>query len=219
MMMFLKRTTPIVALLLTIAACTILPPQKDDTRYFVLNSEPAQVGPAANHRITVGLGPVTIPKYLDRPEVVTRLSDTEFKLSDTDRWGEPLGANVSRVLAADLSGQGANLEVVQMPWPRKSKFDYRVSIDFQRLETNLDGQVQVRAAWSIRNGSDNDLMQTGSSSMSLPSAANDPKAAARAMSQGVAQVASDIAQCLQRFSAPKPSRMPISVTSAIQTRD
>jgi uncharacterized lipoprotein YmbA len=184
-----------------------------------LNSEPAQVGPAANHRITVGLGPVTIPKYLDRPEVVTRLSDTEFKLSDTDRWGEPLGANVSRVLAADLSGQRANLEVVQMPWPRKSKFDYRVSIDFQRLEANLDGQVQVRAAWSIRNGSDNDLMQTGSTSMSLPSAANDPKAAAHAMGQGVAQVASDIAQCLQRLPAPKPARMPISVTSAIQTRD
>src|SRR5215472_9833670 len=116
------RTKPLVALLAVIiglaSGCSVLEPQKDHTRYFVLTptSSDNAIAPARTTRtsrdLLVGLGPITLPRYLERPEVITRLSNTEFSVSANDRWGEPLEANVSRVLEQDLSGDLPNSEIV-----------------------------------------------------------------------------------------------------------
>jgi uncharacterized lipoprotein YmbA len=72
------------------------------------------------------LGPISVLRYLDRPEVVTRLTDTEFSVSETDRWGKPLDTSVSRVLTQDRSSELPRLEIVPFPWSKKTQIDYRV---------------------------------------------------------------------------------------------
>jgi uncharacterized protein len=189
-----------LALMLLFGGCTVLAPQKDETRFFVLMpvQDGAAVSPAAgaaSQPLTIGLGPITIPAYVNRPEVVTRVSESELKVSDTDRWGESLGTNVARVLGSDLARQLGTQQVVNYPWRLNTPIDYAVSIAFQRFEHTADGHVVIEANWTIRNGKDEKVIQTGSSSINEPSGP-DYASAAQAMSRGLAQVSRELAQVI-----------------------
>src|SRR5580658_7436380 len=92
------------------AGCSVIPPQpKDQTQYYVLTpmTDPATTpitqtaGMPAN--ISIGLGPIHIPDYLDRSQIVTRSAGNAIKLSETDRWAEPLGAGFGQAMAQDLT--------------------------------------------------------------------------------------------------------------------
>jgi uncharacterized protein len=201
------------AITITVSACSFLSPQTDHSRYFVLQpiAGPGSTTPnpdtSVNHTLTIGLGPITIPRYLDRPEVVTRLSDTEFSVSDTDRWGEPLDVSVPRVLAQDLSTDLPGLQIVPFPWSRKTQIDYRVSVDFRRLERTADGRAEVQAVWTLYRGRDNNFNERIVTTASA-SAGDDPRTASAALSQGIAQVSRDIAQALQNHTELKGARGP-----------
>jgi uncharacterized lipoprotein YmbA len=190
---------------MTAAACSVLSPTVDRSRYFVLEPAGDSDGAALNasasggRTVNLGLGPITIPRYLDRPEVVTRLSATEFSISDTDRWGEPLDTSVSRVLAQDLSTDLPGLHVVFFPWSRKTPIDYRISVDFRRLEKTSDGKAVVQSVWNLYGGPDNNFIQRGVTSFSAP-AGEDQRSASAALSQGIAQVGHEVAQVLQKQS-------------------
>lgn len=206
----------VITIGIAVCGCSVLSPQEDLSRYFVLtpvvssdNAAPAGVA-SESHTITVGLGPISVPRYLDRPEVVTRLTDTEFSVSDTDRWGEPLDTGVSRVLTQDLSSELPRLEVVPFPWSKKTQIDYRVSVEFLRLERTADGKAEVQAIWTIRKGLDKQFVQRGTTTTTR-AAGTDQRSASAALSEGVAQVSRDIAQALKRQSelragAPEQAR-------------
>ena len=185
-----------------LASCSVFAPQADQSRFFLIvpvePSSASRPSPAtgAIDGPTIGLGPVTIPSYLDRPEVVTRLSDTEFAISDSDRWGEPLESNVSRVLMQDLSRELPSAEFVPFPWPRKTQIDYKLAVKFLRLEKSANGQVEVEAAWTIRRGLDDGLIQRGTTNAHA-SAGADQRSASAALSQGIAQISEQIAQALE----------------------
>jgi uncharacterized protein len=190
----------VLALMLVVAGCTVLAPQKDETRFFVLmpvqdgaGSIPARSG--ASQPLTIGLGPITIPAYVNRPEVVTRMSNSELKVSDTDRWGEHLDTNVARVLGSDLGGELGTQQVVSYPWPVKNPVDYAVSVTFQRFERTADDHVVIYANWTVRNGADEKIIQTGTTSINDPSGP-DNASAAQALSRGLAQVSREIAQVI-----------------------
>src|SRR4030095_6149431 len=40
--------------------------------------------------LTLGVGPVTVPPYLDRSQIVTRTSRAKLTLADFDQWAGPL---------------------------------------------------------------------------------------------------------------------------------
>ena len=130
------------------------------------------------------------------PRSLRAWTDTEFSVSETDRWGEPLDASVSRVLAQDLSSELPRLEVVPFPWSKKTQIDYRVSVEFLRLERTADGKADVQAIWTIRKGLDDKLVQRGTTTVSRAAGA-DPRSASAALSDGVARVGREIAQALE----------------------
>jgi uncharacterized protein len=150
--------------------------------------------------MTIGLGPVSIPHYLDRPEVVTRMSETELQVSDTDRWGEPLDLNVARVLQQDLSAAYPTLQIVTFPWSNKANIDYCVSVDFQRLEQTAAGRAELQANWSVRTN-EGIVLETGHTSFS-DAAVDTQDASSTALSRGIAQVSGEIAQALAKHSTP-----------------
>jgi len=132
--------------LITLALCAImvagcLSPRKDDSKFYVLSPVGGDSSTAASSRqILLGLGPVKLPDYLDRKEVVTRFGPNRVELSSVDRWAEPLdadfkGQDYAELLKARLSPYGsyvadvaasldANSDIVyspiepmMLPWP------------------------------------------------------------------------------------------------------
>src|SRR5919109_1073251 len=92
------------------------------SRFYLLSAppsaEPVPLGTSGGQGATIGVGPVTLPRYLDRPQIVTQTSPYELKLAEFDRWAEALDINFSRVLAENLSLLLPTARVVLAPWPR-----------------------------------------------------------------------------------------------------
>ena len=92
----------LAALTLAVAGCSSTPA----TRFYSL----ASIAPAApesprpaGQGLAVAVGTVTLPAYLDRPQVVTRPGVYAVHLAEFDRWSEPLQDMVPRVIAENLS--------------------------------------------------------------------------------------------------------------------
>ena len=102
------RGTLLILIMLSVvlAGCVGTNPSQP-ARFYMLSptndtKTPAQAN-IGEGRITIGIGPVEIPEYLNRAQIVTRVSPTELKLAEFDRWAEPLNNNFSRVLAENLT--------------------------------------------------------------------------------------------------------------------
>ncbi len=113
--------------------------------------------PVANdgHALRVQVGPVQLPKYLDRPQIVTRLSPNEIRTADFDRWAEPLQDNVLRVLVENLSHLLRNEPIDVFSWEMSESANYRVSVNVSRFDGQLGGKVILMAVWTIYNKAEN----------------------------------------------------------------
>ena len=90
--------------------------------------------------LSVGLGPVTLPDYLDRPQIVTRTNQNMVQLAEFDRWAGPLSSSVSRILAEELTFLLNTDSVVQYPWPASFDVTYQVLVDCYRFDGILGRQ-------------------------------------------------------------------------------
>lgn len=137
-----------IALLLLAAGCGSTP-----TRFYTL--APLAEGQHSNQDTatgpTVGVGPVELPKALDRPQIVTRRSQNEFDLGEFDHWAEPLAENFSQVLAENLRLALPAKRVAAYPWDRSTKVDYQVVVKVLRFDRDVGGDAVLQAHWSIRS--------------------------------------------------------------------
>ena len=96
-----RRVVAPVALLLFMVGCSVLEPKPDTSRYFLLRPAAAPTGSALPD-LVLGLGPVTVPDYMDRNEMLDVVGPYELRYSAQNRWVEPLGTQVRRTLADNL---------------------------------------------------------------------------------------------------------------------
>ncbi len=150
-----------------LAGCASRP----DTRYYVLTPLPPAEGPrdaSSGHSPQVGLRRVSLPEYLDRPQIVTRVGENMLHLAEFDQWGSPLREDFTRVLAADLSSLLPADRVAVFPWMKDSLIDYEVTVEVTRLEGSLGGTCSLLAHWAIFGNGGKESIATGNSSHSEP---------------------------------------------------
>jgi uncharacterized protein len=167
----MKRTlvlAAIVGVAAVAAGCSVLAPQPDRSQFVMLTSI-AGGGPAASvsyivdPRLSIAVGPVDLPGYLRRPEVVTRDTSNRVRLSEDKLWAEPLGSNFQRVLAENLSQLLGTQRVMLFPWYATSRPEFQVAVQVERFDTTSDGRSELTARWVIRDGrSGKDLFATKS---------------------------------------------------------
>jgi hypothetical protein len=204
--------TCLIAVCLLAGGCSVLGPRPDPSRFFALASSRdveagavtrAAGGPAGE--VTYGLGPIRLPAYLDRNEVVTRVSPTELAYSPTDRWAEPLSANVSAVLTRNLSAFLGRPDIVLYPWPGTVKVDYQVEVGLTRLERDAAGNGLLRARWTIIEVSSGRRVVVRESDLTRPGMSNDTAASAAALSDALGELCREIAAALQALPRPAAS--------------
>ena len=127
------------------------------TRFYVLTAVPPAGGaPAAARDVAVGVGPIALPGYLDRPQIVTRTGGDEIDLAEFDQWGEPLRSAVPRVLADNLAARVPTERVVLFPWRGVRTVQYQVPVEILRFEGKPGGRGgaprAVAAARRFRTG-------------------------------------------------------------------
>jgi len=129
------------------------------TRLYVLSATSAQPATMSPQGIGIGVGPVTLPKYLDRPQIVMGVSTNELSQANLDQWGGDLNDNITRVLATNLSNLLGTERVSLYPWQNRAPIDYQVTMDVTKFEQADDGSTVLSAFWSITNPSDGTVLQ------------------------------------------------------------
>jgi uncharacterized lipoprotein YmbA len=155
----------------------------------------------------IGLGPVQLPEYLDRPDLVIRTSPNEFELSETNRWAEPLTDDFRHVLANDLTNLLGTTNIVQYPWYPGTRLDYIVHVQVQRFEADTSQQAELFADWDLRMSESEVLLSRKAQlTQQLTSLAGDTVAAA--LSDDVAQLAQQIASAIVQAEQQRLARGP-----------
>jgi len=99
--------------------------------------------------IIIGIGPVKIPEYLDRPQMVTRNSDNTLNFAQFDRWGESLDFALERLVNENLSLMLPGVPLEMFPWNLILSVKYQVIMDVVQLESRLDQDLLFLVQWSI----------------------------------------------------------------------
>jgi uncharacterized lipoprotein YmbA len=187
-----------VALLGALAAgCTLrtVPPKT----YLLSAGIPAGApAPApAGRGPVVGVGPVTVPAYLDRPSIVVRAGADEVRLSPDHHWAEPLKDGMARVVAENLAGLVPTEAVVVFPWRSPWTVKYRVAVEVLRFDGPLGGPVVLNARWRLLDGEGKELFLKAVA-LSEPVADATHRALVAAQSRLLAEMSRDIAGEVRR---------------------
>ncbi len=153
-----KRFHPAAAVLLAIAfamtGCALMGEgTRQDTKNYILHSfysDKSQPPPLAQMpHLGILVGPIRMPLYLDRIDIVIRDSRNQIQLADFAQWAGPLQENFTRVLAENLSVLLATDKVGIFPRTRAMAFDYNVMVTVIRFDGMPGKQALLRARWSV----------------------------------------------------------------------
>ncbi len=156
--------------------------------------------------LTIGVGPVKIPEYLDRPQMATRSTPDSLHFSEFDKWAEPLEKNLARILAQNLSLLLSTDRVVVFPWAGSMHVQYQVTVDVAQMDYTPDGKATLLAGWSIFGNDGAKLLTIRQSRIVVPVQAAGFEAVASAESRAVGDMSREIAACLE--SLPREQQAP-----------
>ena len=167
------------------------------TRYYLLSAgAPDAAGVSVRPELTIGVGPVILPPYLDRRELVSRAGSNELNVAVYDQWAEPLEENFGRVVREDLGQRLATDRIIRLPLKRSLRsalvMDYQVAIAVRQFEKTPDGSVVLIARWIVMDNDKNELALRRSRYSQTP-AGDDYAAQAAAQSQVLGQLSEEIA--------------------------
>jgi uncharacterized protein len=188
----------LAGLLLGLEACTSRP-----SRFYILNSWAAsETIPAMSGEQgpVIGIGPITLPKYLDRPQIVTRIGSHQLTHAEFDRWAEPLQDNVARVLAENLALLIPTDQVLLSTWPQSATLDYQVTVDILHFEGWLGGESRLLALWSILDGTELTLWSQRVD-FNAPVRAREYGAMVMALNQLLEWLSRDLASAIQHLAS------------------
>ncbi|TVR63624.1 MAG: membrane integrity-associated transporter subunit PqiC [Candidatus Competibacteraceae bacterium] len=190
--LLLAARAALVGGLLVLVGCA----GSEPVRYYILSAAPpapsALGSGAAARDLAVGVGPVKLPEYLDRPQIVTRASQNELNVTDFHRWAESLGDSVPRVLAENLATLLPSQRVVVYPWRRATPIDYQVAIEVSRFERLEDGESVLATHWRVLDGGGKELLNQASTHRETP-ARPDYAATVAAMNQTLEAFSREVA--------------------------
>jgi uncharacterized lipoprotein YmbA len=183
-----------------LAGCSFLDPKPDPSRFFALTSLPrtaqrAQDAAGAN-ALALGIGPIKFPGYLDRQQLVTRISQNRFAVAENDRWAEPLEENFSRVLSQNLSILLQTDRILASPWQRSQQPIYQVQVEVLRFEPTAEQLVELWGRWSIIDGTKK-TVSVRETYLTLPTRDKSTEASVAALSEAVADMSREIAGAIR----------------------
>ena len=170
------------------------------SRFYTLSSlrgpEAAPGATSADHRSIVAVGPLAIPDYLDRPEIVTRVGQNEMRVNEFQRWAGPLDGNLSRAIVENLSVLLPVDRFSVVGWNPAARHNapiaYRVAVDVTRFDAVPVAMVFLEADWTVY-GNEKEILLEKKSSVSKKVGGPEFTDLVAAMSKAVEDLSRDIA--------------------------
>jgi len=185
------RLLKIIIPCLLLSACIL---GKSQNAKFYTQSATAAGVISAGYKGFIGINRVQLPKYIDRPQMVTQNKDSaQINVSEYNRWVEAPSVLTLRVLTENLSTllPAAQIKANQF---KGENFDWTVSVEIMKMDALLGEKAELTAWYTIRNNSKNiQVQQKFAGTLAIGKTYDD---LAKGYSELLAQLSADIAQTL-----------------------
>jgi uncharacterized lipoprotein YmbA len=190
-----KSWVLMIFLAIITAGCATSPP----ARFYTLNGidKPEHAPPTTTGKEeTIGVGPVSIPAYLDRPQIVTLSGKNEVAIAEFDRWSGSYRDEIARVMTENLSALLPSQRVISSAWGRRIILNRQITVDILRLDGVLGKVVILKANWAIleENGTKTFLVRR--SDISEPVSGGDYPSFVAALSRSLGTLSREIAAAM-----------------------
>lgn len=135
---------------LIVLACTIILTacgRSPAVKFYTLSPIPVTAGSASE--LALAVGPAEFPRALNRSQIVTRASDTQYNVDEYHVWSAPLDFDFLRVVGDNLATALKSDRVVIYPVEPPFKVDYRILLDVLQFDGALGQNVKLRVRWTI----------------------------------------------------------------------
>lgn len=164
--------------------------------------------------VSLGLGPINVPKYLDRPQIVTRIGPHEIDLAEFHKWAAPLKENVRHVLEENLSVLLATDGIVPYPWKRSNRVNYQLSLDIIRFDGMKNQEAVLKVRWKLVGNDGKSVLVKKTSQFSEVIQGPDYEDLVEAMSRMLTTFSQEIADALN-VGSPSIIKVPMQKMNEI----
>jgi uncharacterized lipoprotein YmbA len=106
----------------------------------------------------IGIDEVKLADYLDKPQIVTRLSAGQLQLHEEERWVGALDKNIQSNLTRNLSRSLPRYTFLASPWDEPVEDRYRIYVAVEHFDGDVNGTVTLDARWSLVDKEENRLV-------------------------------------------------------------
>ena len=158
--------------------------------FYVLTAD----GPApAGGGMAIGVGPLVLAEYLDRPNLVLQDAPNRLSVAEDHRWAGDLASSIERVTATNLGRRLGTGNVRTYPWQRDDEISQQVTLDIRQLHGGEDGYAVIEAGWRVYSLPDRRLKASQTFVAREELKADGYQAMVAAQSRLLARLADDIA--------------------------
>jgi len=150
--------------------------------------------------ITIGIGPVQLPQFLNRPQIVIRSGPNRLTVSEFHRWGGYLDQDFLRVLVQNISILLPTNRVIEFPWEYRADPDYLIAFNVQQFDGQPGNSVLLNTVWTIKERKGTKALYAKRSIIRQPVSGNDYEALVAAHSQALAALSREIAAAIKNIS-------------------
>jgi uncharacterized lipoprotein YmbA len=153
---------------------------------------------AANPVSVLGVGPVSLPAYLDRPQIVTRAGDSRLTLAEFDKWAEPLEDSISRFILSELTRQFKDRKIALVPWKQRPDSAGQISITVLQMDNSDKGDAVLVARWTLTGSGGNMLLSRISSLSASVEKTEDVDAWVKSQGLNIEALCQEMAEAIER---------------------
>lgn len=177
------------------------------TRFYLLRSTLApdlSQNAAASTAGIVAVGPVELPEYLNRSQIVSRADPgTRVGLAEFDRWAEPLAGGIKRVVMEDLAILLPTTRIYGFPPGAEVSANYQVALRVERLDAG-PGSAALEAWWTIIDAKGATVVPPTRFHSVASVVDKSYDTFVNAESQALAQLSQEVAKKLHELGLPAP---------------
>ena len=160
-------------------------------------------GSKLTSNVIIGVGPVGIPEYQNRPQIVTQNENKMLTIAQFDRWGEPLDLALARLVSDNLTVLLEGVTIKIYPWNLAIPVKYQLVLDLVKLESQLDKDLFFAAQWSIIDAQANKMILMKKSEFQLPINPHNYSGLVKTLSQAAASLSREIADTFVSLESPQ----------------
>jgi hypothetical protein len=183
----------LLALVFFFSACA---GKSASSKFYVLSPLPQSKLSGADGT-TIGVFPVSMPDYLDRPQIVTRVSDNEIMLDEFSRWAEPLKESFYTVLVDNLTTVLNHEKIIKTSHNLGTPTTLQVGVEVLQFDGALGSDVVLSVKWGLFAEGGKKLILAKRSYFREPTGAATYEAFVAAQSKAVAALSREITEAIR----------------------